>query len=71
MGGKCTLRVNGKIVGTGRIYIGPIKRGYSRTSNCYVISSKLVRAWQKYRNGEANFNRYITASAKYHYRYYR
>ncbi|WP_214413938.1 hypothetical protein [Sphaerisporangium fuscum] len=71
VGGTCTLKVNGRKVGIGHIYIGAIKRGHSRSSNCYVVSSRLSRAWEAYQNGDAAFNRYISAQAYYHYHYYR
>jgi hypothetical protein len=71
VGGKCTLKVNGRTVGKGQIYIGPIKRGRSRTSTCSVVDSRLKAAWQDYYDGYADFNTYASAKAIYHYRYRR
>lgn len=69
VGGKCTLRVNGRVVGKGQVYIGSIKRGGSRTSRCSVVDSRLEKAWWNYYNGDADFNTYATVNAIYHYRY--
>ncbi|GAA3421049.1 hypothetical protein [Streptosporangium vulgare] len=69
VGGKCTLRVNGRVVGKGQVYLGSIKRGHSRSSKCYVVDSRVEKAWTKYENGEADFNTYASVRATYHYRY--
>ncbi|MEU7895697.1 hypothetical protein AB0B45_22935 [Nonomuraea sp. NPDC049152] len=71
VGGTCRLRVNGRFVGKGTIYIGPIKRGHSRSSTCNVVDSRLEDAWWDYENGDAVFSTYATAKGVYHYRYRR
>ncbi|MFF5212705.1 hypothetical protein [Streptosporangium sp. NPDC000396] len=71
VGGTCRLEVNGRYVGKGTIYIGPIKRGHSRSSTCNVVDSRLKNAWWDYQDGEAGFETYATARAVYHYRYRR
>ncbi|MFI6597046.1 hypothetical protein ACIBHX_12365 [Nonomuraea sp. NPDC050536] len=69
VGGTCRLYVNGRYVGKGTIYIGPIRRGASRTSTCSVVDARLVDAWYDYQDGEAGFQTYAAAHAQAHYRY--
>ncbi|MGI5491030.1 hypothetical protein [Microtetraspora malaysiensis] len=71
VGGTCRLEVNGRYVGKGTIYIGPIKRGRSRTSTCNVVDKRLSRAWYDYEDNGGAFLTYATAKAKayYYYRY--
>ncbi|MCW2879666.1 MAG: hypothetical protein JWQ95_3766 [Sphaerisporangium sp.] len=71
VGGTCRLKVNGRYVGKGTIYIGPIKRGRSRSSTCNIVDSRLKAAWYDYENGVADFDTYATTRAVYHYRYRR
>ncbi|GAA3315926.1 hypothetical protein [Nonomuraea dietziae] len=71
VGGTCRLRVNGRYVGKGTVYLGPIKRGHSRSSTCNVVDSRLKEAWWDYENGDADFRTYATVKAIPHYRYRR
>ncbi|GIH67907.1 hypothetical protein [Sphaerimonospora thailandensis] len=71
VGGTCRLEVNGRYVGKGTIYIGPIKRGRSRTGKCYIVDKRLSRAWYDYQDNGGTFRTRARANAKAYYYYYR
>ncbi|MFE3450478.1 hypothetical protein ACFXJ8_16245 [Nonomuraea sp. NPDC059194] len=70
VGGTCRLTVNGRYVGKGTVYLGPIKRGHSRSSTCNVVDDRLEDAWWEHQDG-ASFVTYATVKAIPHYRYRR
>lgn len=68
VGGTCRLTVNGRYVGKGAVYLGPIKRGHSRSSTCNIVDDRLEDAWWDYESGDAAFATYATVKAIPHYR---
>ncbi|MFI9552236.1 hypothetical protein [Nonomuraea endophytica] len=68
VGGTCRLHVNGRYVGKGTIYVGPIRRGHSRTSTCNVVDDRLEDAWYDFQDNGGLWQRYASVKAKPYYR---
>jgi hypothetical protein len=63
------LWVNGKKVGSCNSYIGAIRPKGVRSGGCTVRSAKLARLWDRYLDGEIDFNYRTRTNVTY--RYYR
>ncbi|MFI6504701.1 hypothetical protein [Nonomuraea typhae] len=68
VGGTCRLHVNGRYVGKGAVYVGPIKRGHSRSSTCNVVDDRLEDAWYDFEDNGGLWQRYASVKAKPYYR---
>ncbi|GGK73420.1 hypothetical protein Sme01_06920 [Sphaerisporangium melleum] len=62
------LYVNGTKVGTCTDYVGSIRPRGVRSAGCTVRTAKLAGMWNRYDDGEINFN--TRAKTRVNYRYY-